>query len=87
MQETTCNAGDAGSISGLGRSCGEGNSNPLQYSCLKSHGQRSLVATAHGVAGAGLDLGAKPPSLPPCLPSFLKLIFVLFFVNPHLCIL
>ena len=33
-----------GSIPGLGRSPGEGNGNPLQYSCLeKSHGQRSLV--------------------------------------------
>ena len=29
------NAGDLGSIPGLGRSPGEGNSNPLQYSCLK----------------------------------------------------
>ena len=28
------NAGDSGSISGLGRSSGEGNGNPLQYSCL-----------------------------------------------------
>ena len=28
------NAGDLGSISGLGRSPGEGNGNPLQYSCL-----------------------------------------------------
>jgi len=28
------NAGDAGSIPGSGRSPGEGNSNPLQYSCL-----------------------------------------------------
>ena len=38
------NAGDPGSIPGLGRSPGEGNGNPLQYSCLeKSHGQRSLV--------------------------------------------
>ena len=37
------NAGDPGSIPGLGRSPGEGNSNPLQYSCLESHGQRSLV--------------------------------------------
>ena len=36
-------AGDTGSIPGLGRSPGEGNSNPLQCSCLeKSHGQRSL---------------------------------------------
>ena len=36
--------GDPASIPGLGRSPGEGNGNPLQYSCLeKSHGQRSLV--------------------------------------------
>ena len=30
------NAGDPGSISGLGRSSGEGNGNPLQYSCLEN---------------------------------------------------
>ena len=38
------NAGDQGSIPGLGRSPGEGNGNPLQYSCLeKFHRWRSLV--------------------------------------------
>ena len=31
---SACNAGDLGSIPGLGRSPGEGNDNPLQYSCL-----------------------------------------------------
>ena len=37
-------AGDLGSIPGSGRSPGEGNGNPLQYSCLeKSYGQRSLA--------------------------------------------
>ena len=30
------NAGDPGSIPGLGRSTGEGNGSPLQYSCLKN---------------------------------------------------
>ena len=30
------NAGDPGSIPGLGRSSGEGNDNPLQYSCLEN---------------------------------------------------
>ena len=41
---STYNAGDPGSIPGSGRSPGEGNGNPLQYSCLKkSHGQRDLV--------------------------------------------
>ena len=33
---SACNAGDPGSIPGLGRSPGEGNGNPLQYSCLKN---------------------------------------------------
>ena len=39
------NEGDPGSSPGSGRSPGEGNGNPLQYSCLeKSYGQRSLVS-------------------------------------------
>ena len=38
------NVGGPGSIPGLGRSCGEGNGNPLQYYCLESHGQRSRVS-------------------------------------------
>ena len=33
-KESACNVGDLGLISGLGRSTGEGNSNPLQYACL-----------------------------------------------------
>ena len=35
-KESTCNAGDLGLIPGLGRSSGEGNGNPLQYSCLEN---------------------------------------------------
>ena len=43
-KESTGNAGDLGSIAGLGRSPGGGHGNPLQYSCLENpHGQRSLV--------------------------------------------
>ena len=43
-KESAWNAGDLGSIHGLGRSPGKGNGNPLQYSCLgKSTGWRSLV--------------------------------------------
>ena len=34
--ESACNAGDSGSIPGLGRSPGEGNGNPLWYSCLEN---------------------------------------------------
>ena len=33
---SVCNEGDPGSIPGLGRSPGEGNGNPLQYSCLEN---------------------------------------------------
>ena len=47
------NAGDvrdAGLIPGLGRSPGEGNGNPLQYSCLENPMDRGAWrATAHGV--------------------------------------
>ena len=46
-KESTFNAGDTGSansIPGLGRSPGEGNDNPYQYSCLENlQGQRSLT--------------------------------------------
>ena len=43
-KESACNAGDLGSIPGLGRSPGGGHGNPLQYFCLENpHGQRSLV--------------------------------------------
>ena len=33
---SSCNVGDPGSIPGLGRSPGEGNGNPLRYSCLEN---------------------------------------------------
>ena len=50
-KETTCNAGDLGSIPGSGRSPGEGNGNPLQYSCLENPMDRGAWrATVHGVA-------------------------------------
>ena len=35
-KESACNAGDPDSIPGSGRSPGEGNGNPLQYSCLEN---------------------------------------------------
>ena len=45
------NAGDAGSVPGSGRSPGEGNGNPLRYSCLENSTDRGgWWATAHGVA-------------------------------------
>ena len=45
------NAGDLGLIPGSGRSPGEGNGNPLQYSCLENPMDREAwEATVHGVA-------------------------------------
>ena len=44
------NAGDLGSNPGLGRSPGEGNSNPFQYSCLGySMGRGAWQATVYGL--------------------------------------
>ena len=43
-KESACNAGEMGSVPGLGRFPGEGHGNSLQYSCLENpHGQKSLV--------------------------------------------
>ena len=45
------NAGDAGSVPGSGRSHGEGNSNPLHYSCLGNpKDKEARWATVHGLA-------------------------------------
>ena len=50
-KESTCNVGDLGSIPGSGRYPGEGNGNPLQYSCLRNPMDREAwQATVHGVA-------------------------------------
>ena len=45
-KESACNAGDLGSIPGFGRSLGDGNSCPLQYSGLEN----SMDCIVHGVA-------------------------------------
>ena len=50
-KESVCNAGDLGLIPGLGRSPGEGNGNPRQYSCLVNPMHRETWrAIVHGVA-------------------------------------
>ena len=47
-KESACNAGDLGVIPGLGRFPGEGNDNPLQYSCLDNPMDRGAwQATVH----------------------------------------
>ena len=55
-----CSAGDQASIPGLGRSPGEGNGSPLQYSCLENPMDRGAwQATVHGVSRVGQDLATK----------------------------
>ena len=53
-EKSVCQAGDTRDtvlIPGPGRSCGVGNGNPLQYSCLKNSTDRGArQATVHGVA-------------------------------------
>ena len=50
-KESACSTGDLGLIPGSGRSPGEGNGNPLQYSCLEDPTDRGAWwATVHGVA-------------------------------------
>ena len=56
-KESAYNAGGPGLIPGLGRSPGEGNGNPLQYSCLENlMDKRAQQATVHGVARVGHNL-------------------------------
>jgi len=48
-KESARNAGDPGSITGLGISPGESNGNPLQYSCLENSDKEAWQATVHRV--------------------------------------
>ena len=62
MQETVCNARDAVSIPGPGRSPGEGNGKPLQNSCLGNLMDKGAWwAAVHGVARVRHDLATEPP--------------------------
>ena len=57
-KESACNAREPRSIPGLGRSPGEGNGNPLQYSCLENSMDRGVWrATVHGITKNRTRLG------------------------------
>ena len=58
-KEFSGNAGDPGLIPGLGRSPGEGNGNPLQYSCLGNPMDRGAWYRQWGPKRAGQDLATK----------------------------
>ena len=53
-KESACSAGDLGSILGSGKLPGEGNGNPLQYSCLENSIDRSAWTAAVNVGRAGV---------------------------------
>ena len=60
-QDSVCNAGNPGLIPGLGRSPGEGNGNPLQYSCLENLVDRGAwQAPVHGVAKSQTPVNIPP---------------------------
>ena len=59
-KEYSCNAGDAGSIPGSGRSPGEGNGNPFQYSCLANPINRGdWQAAVYGITRVRHDLSTQ----------------------------
>ena len=57
VENLACNAGDPGSIPGLGRSPGGGHGNPRQYPCLENLMDRG--AWSMGLQRVGHDLAAK----------------------------
>ena len=64
VKASTSNAGDPSSIPGLGRSPGEGNGNPLQYSCLEN----PMDGEAWQVTVHGVELKQGPRAItPPCV--------------------
>ena len=61
---SACNAGDLGSIPGSGKSPGEENGNPLQYSCLGNPMDRGTWwATVHGITKSQTRLSDFAPLL------------------------
>ena len=61
VKNPPANVGDVGSVSGSGGSPGEGNGNPLQYSCLGNPMYRSLAGySPWGCKRVGHDLATEP---------------------------
>ena len=57
VKESAYSTGDSGSVLGLGRTLGEENGNPLQYSCLEnSMDSEAWQATVHGTANSQILL-------------------------------
>ena len=70
IKNLPANAGDTGSIPGSGRSPGEGNGSPLQYSCLENSMDRGIWwAIVHGATKGWTQL-----SLQACMQGNIKMI-------------
>ena len=73
-KESACNPGDLCSIPGLGRSPGEGNGNPLQYSCLENPVERGAWwATVMGLQRVRHDQHFH------LFPPFISIVFSVSF--------
>ena len=71
VKTSLCNAGDPGSIPGSGRSPGEGNGNPLQYSCLENLIEEGAWwAPVHGITKSWKRLSFSSPFSSPFLSLF-----------------
>ena len=77
------NAGDPGSILGSGRSPGEGNGNPLQYSCLENPMDgEAWLATVHGVTKSRTQLSDFTTTI--TIQVGYSLVMVLKIYSPYL---
>ena len=79
-KESTCNAGNTGSIPRSGRSPGEGKGNPLQYSCLGNPMDRGAWWVTVRRISQSQDLLTKPPP-PPFLFYYIKHIHAYIYIH------
>ena len=85
VKNPLASAGDTGSIPGLGRSSGEGNGNPLQYSCLGNPMDRGAwQATVHAVSKSGAQLSNYKTTAEYYGTAFRNFSFIIgIFANRH----